>query len=265
MQKLLTALIVSVNLFIANAQNTVPLLSIPISVKNGSNTIELYLGIDNTATDGIDTQLGEGELPPLPPYGAFDARLVGTDISIPLGNGSLKDFRQGTIPFSQTLTHELFIQKGSSDTSAISWNLPVGVTGVLQDLFGGVAINVSLGGNGNYMLKNPLISNLKIILNYNIISGINESPNPSDFCLYQNFPNPFNPETKIKFFIPYRSLVQLNVFDMLGNKVLELVDSELERGTYEEIIRSDKLSSGIYVYELRADNFTKSNKMILLK
>jgi beta-lactamase superfamily II metal-dependent hydrolase len=88
---------------------------------------------------------------------------------------------------------------------------------------------------------------------------------PSDFQLYQNFPNPFNPSTVIKFQIPDASVVTLKVYDLLGREVSSLVNGQLEAGNHETVWNADKYPSGIYIYRLSAGNFTETRKMLLLK
>ena len=84
--------------------------------------------------------------------------------------------------------------------------------------------------------------------------------------LQQNFPNPFNPTTKIKFQIPEAGFTSLKVFDVLGKEVVTLVDYELQRGSYEFEFDANDLSSGIYFYQLRAGNdLLQTRKMLLLK
>ncbi len=115
---------------------TIPQVNIPIVVTDGFRSKTLYFGLDPTATDGIDTNLDEMEQPPLPPSGIFDARFVGYDINIPeLGEGVLKDYRNGTDTTKGQKIHELRYQVGSGTTITISWNLPNGITGLLQDFF----------------------------------------------------------------------------------------------------------------------------------
>lgn len=93
---------------------------------------------------------------------------------------------------------------------------------------------------------------------------------PLDFALYQNYPNPFNPSTKIKFSIPYvgtslMKFVQLKVYDILGNEVATLVNEYKPAGSYEINFDARGLTSGIYFYQLKADSFVETRKMILMK
>jgi hypothetical protein len=86
-----------------------------------------------------------------------------------------------------------------------------------------------------------------------------------EYALEQNFPNPFNPSTKIKYSLPYSSLVTLKVFDALGNKIETLVNEEKPSGSYEVKFDASKLSSGIYFYKLQSGSFVETKKIILMK
>ncbi len=86
---------------------------------------------------------------------------------------------------------------------------------------------------------------------------------------HQNYPNSFNPSTKISFTIPNvgtgLALSVLKVYDVLGNEVATLVDEHLEAGKYEVTFDASNLTSGIYFYRLQAGSFIETKKMILLK
>jgi len=88
---------------------------------------------------------------------------------------------------------------------------------------------------------------------------------PLAFGLDQNYPNPFNPVTIIKYEIPELSLVTLKVFDVLGSKVVALVDEEKPAGSYEVEFNALALPSGIYFYKLQAGSFVETKKMVLMK
>ena len=92
-----------------------------------------------------------------------------------------------------------------------------------------------------------------------------ESSNPTDYFLAQNYPNPFNPTTTIKYSIPSIAFVKINVYNMLGQEIAELVNKELQTGNYEVIFDASNLPSGIYFYRIEADNFVQTKKMILMK
>jgi hypothetical protein len=95
---------------------------------------------------------------------------------------------------------------------------------------------------------------------------------PEEFVLYQNFPNPFNPSTKIKYTIPASlnpskggTLVQLKVYDILGKELAVLVNEEKQTGDYEIDFDGSNLSSGVYFYRLNAGQFSDAKKLLLLK
>lgn len=88
---------------------------------------------------------------------------------------------------------------------------------------------------------------------------------PKDFTLEQNYPNPFNPSTNISFTLPKTSNVKLTIYNQLGEVVDQLVNQQLEAGTYIYNWNAKSHSSGIYLYELQTDGFKQTKKMNLLK
>jgi hypothetical protein len=102
---------------------------------------------------------------------------------------------------------------------------------------------------------------------------------PQEYRLEQNFPNPFNPITKIRFTIPtsplnpspYQGegnrerLISLKVYGVIGNEIATLVNEEMEPGIYEVEFDAKDLTSGVYFYSLTVGSFTDTKKMILLR
>ncbi|KAB2847004.1 MAG: T9SS type A sorting domain-containing protein [Melioribacteraceae bacterium] len=88
---------------------------------------------------------------------------------------------------------------------------------------------------------------------------------PSTFSLSQNYPNPFNPTTVIKYQIPEYSFVNLKIFDILGNEVIELVNENKHTGYYEVHFNAKDLTSGVYFYRLTAGKFSETKKMVVVK
>ncbi|MEJ5352485.1 MAG: family 43 glycosylhydrolase [Melioribacteraceae bacterium] len=86
-----------------------------------------------------------------------------------------------------------------------------------------------------------------------------------NFQLYQNYPNPFNNSTKISFYIPYDSNVSLKIFDLLGREVTTLLSGKLTSGSYSLKWDANNCSGGVYFYQLTANNFINTKKLILLK
>lgn len=138
-----------------------------ITVTDGFATKELHFGLDSTATDGIDVHLDEGYLPPLPPQGAFDARFYLPENNFNGTAGSWKDFRFANFPSFDTLEHRIKYQRGLGTVIIISWDFPPDVSGLLQDMFGGIIINVPVSDSGSYTVTNPdALDRLKFVAYY---------------------------------------------------------------------------------------------------
>lgn len=99
----------------------------------------------------------------------------------------------------------------------------------------------------------------------NVVSIVDNSELATEFELQQNFPNPFNPETNIKFSIPQSNYTTLMIYDVLGRLIGVLIDEQLNRGTYVYNFNASNFASGIYIYVLKSGNNIISKKMILLK
>jgi len=99
----------------------------------------------------------------------------------------------------------------------------------------------------------------------NILPADDPSTKNIDYIIYQNYPNPFNPATTISYSLPSNSLVQLKIFNILGQEIATLVNEEKPSGNYQVAFDASNLSSGIYFYRLQAGDFVQTRKMILLK
>lgn len=100
------------------------------------------------------------------------------------------------------------------------------------------------------------------------ITGIDEDLiglAPSDFKLYSNYPNPFNPTTTIRYAIPKTSFTSIKVYSLLGEEVLTLINETKTPGVYELHFNAADLPSGTYLYRLQAGDFVEIKKMLLLK
>ncbi len=100
-----------------------------------------------------------------------------------------------------------------------------------------------------------------------VVVGIedDEVKTPTTFELKQNYPNPFNPSTTIKYSIAKASFVTLKIYDILGKEVATLVNDTQKQGEYEVHFNAKNLASGMYIYQIKADNFVSSKKLMLMK
>lgn len=98
-----------------------------------------------------------------------------------------------------------------------------------------------------------------------VSNEITDLDTPSEFKLYNNYPNPFNPTTQIEFDVAKTGMIQLEVFDILGRKVATLVNGQKTAGTYSVTFDAASLASGVYITRFTAGNKVQVQKMTLLK
>ncbi|MBV6478742.1 MAG: hypothetical protein HGGPFJEG_01499 [Ignavibacteria bacterium] len=127
---------------------------------------------------------------------------------------------------------------------------------------------IQIAGTYNYICEPHAPSMAGIITaTLSSVSQINEIA--TGFHLSQNFPNPFNPATKIRFSIPEASEVTLKIFDANGRELAELVNERLNSAAYEAEWNAGDFSTGVYYYRLSvigtSDNYTETKKMLLIK
>ncbi|MCJ7555073.1 MAG: T9SS type A sorting domain-containing protein, partial [Ignavibacteriaceae bacterium] len=87
----------------------------------------------------------------------------------------------------------------------------------------------------------------------------------NNFQLFQNYPNPFNPSTLIRYSLKKEELVSIEIYNILGQRVDELVKEVKSEGIHQIVFNSSNLPSGVYFYSIRTQNFTDTKKMILLR
>jgi len=127
-------------------------------------------------------------------------------------------------------------------------------------------------GNGDVMINGVLVNSGE---NFVIEEGterlaISSVVVPTEYSLGQNYPNPFNPSTKVKFAVPVESKVTVTLYNMLGQKVKELVAAQYNVGLHEVELNASDLASGMYIYSITAQgvdgsNFVDTKKMMLMK
>ena len=223
-------------------------ITIPDALAKGGEVVELYKedwgrivirdaeGRSFTlyAVKG-EVDLNQYEMPPMPPAGVFDIRFSSGRVAEDI-NSSL-----------QTI-----------DMSGVTYPLTVRVEGMdirLQDVTG-KQINVNLKSGEDVVISDATIQ--KLMVSGELI--------PEKYALEQNYPNPFNPSTVIEFSLPENvGNVKLSIYNALGEKVAELVNTALTAGKYQYQWNAQNVATGMYIYELRTDKFNAIKKMILLK
>ena len=119
----------------------------------------------------------------------------------------------------------------------------------------------------NAVLRTPLLPNIQPLdlLQAPITEVARDRGLPTGYRLYENYPNPFNPTTTISYDLPADADVVLKVYDMLGREVTTLVEDHQTVGRHRILFDASNLSSGAYIYQLRAGSFTDRKKMLMLK
>jgi len=177
-----------------------------------------------------EVDLNQYELPPLPPAGMFDIR-----------------YSSGRIA-----------ENINSSMNSLVYPITVSVEGMdirLQDE-SGKDINENVKSGDQITISNKQIQ--KLMVSGELI--------PDVYALEQNYPNPFNPSTVIEFSLPEDvAKVSLTIYDILGQRITQLVNTSLKAGKYSYQWNAGTVSTGMYIYELRTDNFVSVKKMILLK
>ena len=175
------------------------------------------------------------QLPPVPPSGIFDVRY---------GSGR----------FAEDLSSGI----QSIEMSGIEYPVKVKVENMsikLQDETG-KEVSSRLNPGEEITIGSSLIN--KLLVSDNLI--------PDQYSLEQNYPNPFNAGTTIGFSVPEDvNNVKLTIYDALGQKIIELVNSKLEVGKYSYYWDASNAASGLYIYELRTEKFVSMKKLMLLK
>jgi hypothetical protein len=123
-------------------------------------------------------------------------------------------------------------------------------------------------GNRTYILKSVgrYETDTTFLGKQNNLAKLNEVPTiPTENKLYDNYPNPFNPTTQIKYSIKESGLVQIKIYDILGKEITTLVNERKDAGSYTIDFNASELPSGVYIYQLTTPGFTQARKMILTK
>jgi hypothetical protein len=178
-------------------------------------------------------------------------------------------------------------------TEAITYNLRIGTSPTASDIYSAMSLqesglrSIPAFGNTNHNTSWQILGlepgdyywSVQAVDNGFLASEFAaektftiESPTSVDdgmiafrYELKANYPNPFNPSTRIVYSIPSNEFVSLRVYDVLGRDVVTLVNEEKAAGVYEIDFNANNLASGIYIYKIQAGNFIESRKMMLVK
>lgn len=142
------------------------------------------------------------------------------------------------------------------------WVKPFGGKDIKVDKIG----NIYIAGTGyadDYLY--PGIFLIKYAQTYSSVVEYQNIYKSRDYSLSQNYPNPFNPLTTIYFSIPKINNIKLKIYDILGREIETILDKQMKSGEYHIRWEPQNLASGIYFYQLQAEKFIETKKLILQK
>ena len=199
---------------------------------------------------------------------SYGGGLVYGYVTIPNSDASKND---GVSLFAQSTTNnQLYAYNFAKETGYYGINnLPYGTYKVVAQKVG---FPNAYSNDFTISSSNPSQRDLYITFEPSDVD-IENNIIPKSIKLYNNYPNPFNPSTKIRFSIPnviasetkQSARTTLKIYDLLGNEIATLVDEDKSAGTYEVNFNANNLASGIYIVTLKANSLSVSQKIILMK
>lgn len=175
----------------------------------------------------------------------------GTDIAVRLGALAVLDNRlhlsSGELTQSAALTYS-----GGTVAVTFTYTAPssAGIDTIWCNAVAGYSNGWNWGTEKRIIVTNP--------------TGITNNQTPVQFALYQNYPNPFNPSTTISFDVPKTSAVSLTIYDIAG-KIVDEMNGTYAQGNHNYVWNAADMSSGVYYYVLKSNDFISTKKMILVK
>ncbi len=159
----------------------------------------------------------------------------------------------------------------SGTTSSVAGEL-VDSTGTVVAMNNSTSSNpfvLTAPGPGRYIVnagyKNPSRrwDSVSVVIS---VTGIKDEPSAlQTFKLYDNYPNPFNPSTTIKYSLPEASLTTIKIYNALGKELEVLLNQMMPSGTHELVFDAKSLPSGVYFYSIQSGSFSQVKKMLLIK
>lgn len=236
-----------------------------LTVTSGSAVRTLHFGLSPAAGEGQDVLMGELELPPAPPAGAFDVRFTTRHLGSDL-QGLWNDYRAGTPQSSGATLYRLRFQPADgAQEIAFSYDLPAGVTGRLADRMGGIVVSHPMRGKGTCIVSQPAIAELDMEIVWKDGAAGNREEMPAVFGLLPSYPNPFNPSTTVQYSLAATGPVSLRVFDVTGREVAVLDEGIRQAGRHAIVWDASGIAGGVYFTRLTANEQTETRSMLLLK
>lgn len=197
-----------------------------------------------------EINLDRYELPPTPPGEVLDVRFS--------SQRSREVAREERSEFPIRIS-------GGEFPLTLSWEEGVeGAVIEVKDVSGKVK-KYPMDGKGSVRIDEENFASAKLVITTRAVAAV-----PKEFALHQNYPNPFNPSTKIRYDVPKETRVTLIVYNVIGQEVATLVD-EVQSAGYKSVewdtraTNGREISSGVYFYTMKADDFVVTRKLVLIR
>ena len=184
------------------------------------------------------------------------------------GGGGCHTFQDGYVSAS---TNNFEVQITVSGTSNDVAGELVDASGTVVAFNNGTSSNpftLTAPGPGNYTVNAGHAGPLRwdsASVSITLTDIEENTPNPKEYKLYDNYPNPFNPSTTLKYSLSETSFTSIKIYDGIGNEVAVVVNEMKSAGTHQATFTAQGLSSGVYYYTLQSGSFNETKKMILMK
>ena len=232
--------------------------------------VELEFGVHFDASDSLDIELGEINLPPLPPSNIFDVRFLLPDYQSTILDLKCFDGEEKSYLLSMQAINDYYPLSFQWDTEGF----PIDSELLISDNMGGIFISpINMNEINELIIPDSLCFINELLITAFFPSVDSDDPiltYPIVSNLGQNFPNPFNPETTIKYSLKEDTNVKIEIFNIKGQKVKILIDEPLNAG-YHDVVWNGKdntdkqVSSGVYFYKMVTNDYNKVRRMVVIK
>ncbi len=277
-------------MLILPGQNPVSVLRLEVETTMTTTTLGIPFVSQFTTISFVSKSFTDAAITITPPIGGFGADVLSASYSEGTGGGGTQaptDAPGGLVPANNAMsvdvnpnlswgavtgadTYDVQVATDASFTKNGGFSLIVDVTGLIGTSYDvtGLDFNttyhwrsrgVNTGGVG------PWSPSQSFTTVSNVAVEQLEGSVPTVFALYGNYPNPFNPQTTIRFDIAEAAHVRLSIFDVLGRELDVLVADQMSPGRYEYTWEATTRPSGVYLYRLQANTFSKTGTMLLVK
>ncbi len=193
-------------------------------------------------------------------------------VNYPAGGGPISVFADD---FDRDGDNDLAMVNATSNNVSMLMNngsgvfQGAGIYGVGGQPFWVFAADLDDDNGSDLAVVNSLSNNVSVLINRTLVNAVGDEPGGGLFPLFhtlsQNYPNPFNAQTTIQYFLPWQSMVSIDIFDIFGRKIETLAPGMKSAGDHQAVWDANGRSSGVYFYSIKAGDYSGTKRMLLIK